>query len=215
MSFRLTGLVLAALAGGLFGACHVERVPADSAADTTSATRSSVPPGAEAAGHRVTPDEAAVARPRAVPASQIAPSGLAIPVAGVRPEELVDTFADARGEGRVHDAIDILAPRGTPVLAAADGEVARLFTSERGGLTVYQLSTDGRTVFYYAHLDGYAAGLAAGRRVARGETIGYVGDTGNAVPGNHHLHFALWTVEPGVSFWTGEPLNPYPLLSGQ
>ncbi len=143
----------------------------------------------------------------------VGPAGLAIPVAGVGPDDLVDTFDDARSEGRVHDAIDIPAPRGTPVVAAAAGTVARLFTSERGGLTVYVLN--GQTVFYYAHLDAVAPGLAAGRRVARGEALGTVGSTGNASPEAPHLHFAVWRAASAASFWDGEAVNPYPLLTGR
>ncbi len=142
-------------------------------------------------------------------------AGLLIPVAGVGPAELADTYTDARGQGRVHNAIDIMAPRGTPVLAAAAGEVLRLFESERGGLTVYQRGPDGRSVYYYAHLDAYAPGLAAGQRVARGDTLGTVGDSGNAAPGNTHLHFAVWLPERDDWFWDGEPVNPYPLLVGE
>jgi murein DD-endopeptidase MepM/ murein hydrolase activator NlpD len=160
-------------------------------------------------------DTAAVARPDHVEALQLAPSGLAVPVAGVRPEDLVNTFDEARGAGRRHDALDILAPRGTPVLAAADGRVLRLFTSDKGGLTIYQLGADGRTVYYYAHLDGYAEGLATGQALARGQVIGYVGDSGNAVPGNTHLHFAIWRISDPADFWDGEPINPYPLLGGR
>ncbi len=149
----------------------------------------------------------------------VAPSGLAIPVAGVAPGDLVDTFEAARSEGRSHDAIDILAPRGTPVVAVADGEIARLFTSDKGGLTIYQvgdaLGAGGLPVYYYAHLDAYAPGLRAGQRVRRGQTIGAVGDTGNAVPGNTHLHFAIWTVADPDDFWDGTPVNPYPVLGGR
>ena len=145
----------------------------------------------------------------------VAPSGLAIPVVGVRAADLVDTFDDARSEGRIHDAIDILAPRGTPVVAAAPGTVARLFTSERGGLTVYVLDADGRTVYYYAHLDAYAAGLDAGQTVQRGAPLGTVGSTGNASPEAPHLHFAVWQAPSADQFWDGTPLNPYPLLTGR
>ncbi|MGH9931615.1 MAG: M23 family metallopeptidase, partial [Pyrinomonadaceae bacterium] len=116
---------------------------------------------------------------------------LVIPVVGVRPDQLLDTFTDARSEGRVHDAIDIPAPAGTPVIAAADGEIIKLFQSERGGTTIYQLSTDKKLVFYYAHLQLYADGLTAGKFVKQGEVIGYVGDTGNAGAGNFHLHFSI------------------------
>ncbi len=105
-----------------------------------------------------------------------------------------------------------MAPRGTPVLAAADGTVLKLFWSERGGNTIYQLGTDGRTVYYYAHLDRYADGLTEGRALRRGEMIGYVGDTGNAGPGNYHLHFAVYIVEDPKRYWDGQPINPYPLL---
>jgi murein DD-endopeptidase MepM/ murein hydrolase activator NlpD len=137
---------------------------------------------------------------------------LLIPVAGIRPEQLQDTFTDARSEGRTHDAIDIIAPRGTPVLAANDGRVLRLFRSEKGGITIYQLGPDERTVYYYAHLDGYAEGLAEGRVLRRGETIAYVGDTGNATPGNYHLHFQVYQITDPKHFWTGSNVNPYALM---
>ena len=125
----------------------------------------------------------------------------------------MDTFEAARSEGRTHNAIDILAPRGTAVVAAAPGEVLRLFTSDKGGITVYQLGDDGRTVYYYAHLDAYAPGLAVGQRLRRGQPIGEVGDTGNAAPGNTHLHFAIWRITDRADFWDGDPVNPYSLLA--
>jgi len=137
---------------------------------------------------------------------------LIIPVAGVKPDQLVDTFADARSEGRVHDAIDIPAPAGTPVLAAADGEVVKLFPSERGGTTIYQLSSDRKLVFYYAHLQRYADSLAVGKFVKQGEVIAYVGDTGNAGTGNFHLHFSIAIVADPKRYWEGTNINPYPLL---
>ena len=138
---------------------------------------------------------------------------LIIPVADVKPEQLRDTYADARLEGRAHNAIDIMAARDTPVLAAAEGEILRFFTSDKGGITLYQLSQDRKVVFYYAHLDHYAEGMAVGRVVQQGETIAYVGDTGNAAPGNYHLHFAVWLVEDPKRYWHGVNLNPYPLLN--
>lgn len=137
---------------------------------------------------------------------------LIIPVVGVKPDQLMDTFTDARSEGRVHDAIDIPAPAGTPVVAVADGEIIKLFQSERGGTTIYQLSTDKKLVFYYAHLQHYADGLAAGNFVHQGEIIGYVGDTGNAGPGNYHLHFSIAVVADPKRYWEGTNINPYPLL---
>ncbi|HYE94992.1 MAG TPA: M23 family metallopeptidase [Rubricoccaceae bacterium] len=141
------------------------------------------------------------------------PSGLVVPVQGIRPEDLTDTFNEARSEGRIHNALDILAPRGTPVVAAVAGRVLRLFTSDRGGLTLYQLGPDGHTVYYYAHLDSYAPGLTAGQELVQGQVLGYVGDTGNAAPGNTHLHFAMWRVADPAHFWDGEAINPYPLLA--
>jgi murein DD-endopeptidase MepM/ murein hydrolase activator NlpD len=137
---------------------------------------------------------------------------LIIPVAGVKPSQLVDTFADARSEGRIHDAIDIPAPAGTPVLAAAEGEVVKLFQSERGGTTIYQLSSDRKLVYYYAHLQRYADGLAVGKFVKQGEVIAYVGDTGNAGAGNFHLHFSISIIADPKRYWEGTNINPYPLL---
>jgi murein DD-endopeptidase MepM/ murein hydrolase activator NlpD len=137
---------------------------------------------------------------------------LIIPVAGVRPEQLRDTYSEARSEGRTHNAIDIMAAHGVAVLAAADGTIQRLFYSERGGNTIYQLSPDNRWVFYYAHLDSYAPGIAAGKPVKQGEVIAYVGDTGNAGAGNYHLHFAIWAVTDPKRIWDGETINPYPYL---
>ena len=137
---------------------------------------------------------------------------LTVPVLGVRPDQLRDTFSDSRSEGRVHDAIDIAAAAGTPVVAAADGEIIKLFQSERGGTTIYQLSVDKKLVFYYAHLQGYAPGLVAGKFVRQGEVIAYVGDTGNAGTGNFHLHFSIAVVADPKRYWEGTNINPYPIL---
>jgi len=137
---------------------------------------------------------------------------LIIPVAGVRPEQLLDTFSDSRSEGRVHDAIDIPAPAGTPVYAVADGEIVRLFQSDRGGTTIYQSSVDKKLVYYYAHLQRYADGLADGKFVRQGEVIGFVGDSGNAGVGNYHLHFSIAIVSDPKRYWEGTNINPYPLL---
>jgi murein DD-endopeptidase MepM/ murein hydrolase activator NlpD len=137
---------------------------------------------------------------------------LIIPVAGVRPDQLLDTFDDARSEGRVHDAIDIMAPAETPVIAAADGKILKLFNSDKGGTTIYQLSANQDLVFYYAHLSHYADGLMEGSLVKQGEVIAYVGDTGNAGPGNYHLHFSIAAVTDPKRYWEGTNINPYPLL---
>ncbi len=146
------------------------------------------------------------------PDEKVEAPGLLIPVEGVEAASLVDTYEDARGEGRRHDAIDIMAPRGTPVLAASDGVVMKLFQSDLGGTTLYQLAPDRRTIFYYAHLDGYAAGIVEGQPLRRGEVIGYVGDTGVPEPGNYHLHFEVSTTLDPTQYWGGVPQNPYPLL---
>ena len=137
---------------------------------------------------------------------------LIIPVAGVKPDQLIDTFDEARSEGRLHDAIDIIAPAGTPVLAATDGKILRLFQSERGGTTIYQLSRDEKTVYYYAHLERYADNLTEGSMVRQGDVIAYVGDTGNAGAGNYHLHFSMAAVSDPTRYWEGTIINPYPLL---
>ena len=159
-----------------------------------------------------TPTSSATEQP--APQASPATTELLIPVAGVRPEQLRDTFQEARAEGRTHDAIDIPAPRGTPVLAAADGRIVKLFQSKPGGTTLYQLGTDNKTVFYYAHLDHYADGIIEGRTVRRGDVIAYVGDTGNAGAGNYHLHFSILIVQDPKRYWEGTNINPYPLLRG-
>jgi murein DD-endopeptidase MepM/ murein hydrolase activator NlpD len=133
-------------------------------------------------------------------------------VQGVLARSLVDTYEQARGQGRRHDAIDIMAPRGTPVLASSDGVVMKLFRSVRGGITLYELAPDRRTIYYYAHLDRYAPGMVEGKALRRGEVLGYVGDTGDAVPGNYHLHFEVSTTLDPRKYWGGVPQNPYPLL---
>ncbi|HEU0054791.1 MAG TPA: M23 family metallopeptidase [Longimicrobium sp.] len=146
----------------------------------------------------------------------IAPgASLLIPVRGIRAEQLSDSYDDARdGGSRTHHAIDIMAPRGTPVLAAADGTVRKLRTGGNGGITIYQLGTDGRTLYYYAHLQRYAAGLVEGLPVVAGQVIAYVGDTGNAGAGNYHLHFSVGRLSDPSRYWDSQNINPYPLLAG-
>ncbi len=150
--------------------------------------------------------------PPTMQAAPVRSIGLVIPVADVAPGDLQDTFADARSAGRVHNAIDIVAPRGTPVVAATDGQIVKLFLSERGGITVYQRGVDERTIYYYAHLERYAAGLAEGAVVRQGTVLGFVGNTGNAGPTNYHLHFAIWLPSDPQRYWDGTPINPYPLM---
>jgi murein DD-endopeptidase MepM/ murein hydrolase activator NlpD len=135
---------------------------------------------------------------------------LEVPVAGIDRTTLRDSFTEAR-TGHVHEAIDILAPRGTPVVAVEDGRIEKLFTSKQGGLTIYQFDPSRRYCYYYAHLDRYAPGLAQGQTVKRGQVIGYVGISGNAPPQTPHLHFTIFKLADDKRWWQGVPLNPFPV----
>jgi murein DD-endopeptidase MepM/ murein hydrolase activator NlpD len=136
-----------------------------------------------------------------------------LPIAGLKAANIQDTFAQARDGGeRRHEATDILAPRGTPVVAVDTGIIAKLFTSKPGGLTVYQFDPAQKYAYYYAHLDRYADGLREGMLVKKGDAIGYVGTTGNADPNTPHLHFAIFELGPEKRWWEGKPINPYPFL---
>lgn len=139
-------------------------------------------------------------------------TSLLIPVAGVKAAQILDTYSQPRGSERMHEALDILAPIGTPVYAVADGKIAKLFTSKPGGLTIYQFDPNDKFSYYYAHLDRYATALKEGQQVKRGDLIGYVGATGNATPSAPHLHFAMFELGPEKNWWQGKPVNPYPLL---
>ncbi len=134
---------------------------------------------------------------------------LLVPLAGRSRESLSDNFLEARGKGRIHQAIDLVAPRGTPVLAVEGGVVRKLFTSVPGGLTVYQYDPTSSWCYYYAHLDGYAPGISEGSVVRRGEVLGYVGTTGNAPKNAPHLHFAIYRLGAGKRWWEGAAVNPY------
>lgn len=138
---------------------------------------------------------------------------LLIPVAGIAASQLTDTFNDTRGGTRRHEALDIMASRGTPVLAASDGKVAKLFTSVPGGLTIYEFDPTATYAFYYAHLDRYSPDLIEGKALKRGDVIGYVGSTGDASPDAPHLHFAIFELGPEKQWWKGTPINPYPVLA--
>lgn len=139
---------------------------------------------------------------------------LVMPVESARSADLRDSFEEKRGSTRRHEAIDILAPRGTPVVAAVDGFVEKLFTSVPGGLTVYEFDQDRNYCYYYAHLDHYAEGLKEKQLVRRGDRLGYVGSTGDAPPNQPHLHFAISRLGPEKQWWVGTPINPYPFLLG-
>src|SRR5687768_8823701 len=136
---------------------------------------------------------------------------LIVPVAGVQPSQLLDTFDEPRGT-RQHNALDIPAPRGTAVLSAADGRVRRKFTSAAGGLMVYASDPTNRFVLMYAHLDRYADGLTDTTTLRRGDTIGFVGTTGNAPPNVPHLHFAIARTRDVARWWSGTPVDPRALL---
>jgi murein DD-endopeptidase MepM/ murein hydrolase activator NlpD len=144
----------------------------------------------------------------------LGPTGLAIPVLGVSPRDLADTYTQARAGGtRVHDAIDIIAPHGRQVVAAAPGTVEKLFFSKGGGgITAYVRSPDRQYIFYYAHLQDYAPGLKEGQVLKQGDPIGTVGSSGNASPAGPHLHFAIHRMAEGDKWHGGTPVNPYPLL---
>lgn len=184
------GIALAVLLCALFLSLCVRIVPADA------------------------PDGAAAPAAKEPPASHPADADLLVPVEGLPAAGLVDTFTQSRANGvRPHDAIDIMAARGSTVLAAADGRIEKLFWSEDGGRTVYERSSDGRRIYYYAHLDSYAPGLREGARLRRGQRIATVGSTGNADPAAPHLHFAVHAVAPRDRWYEGRAVNPYPLLT--
>jgi murein DD-endopeptidase MepM/ murein hydrolase activator NlpD len=147
------------------------------------------------------------------PSGNLADRNLLIPVQGFRRDQLADTFDDLRGGGgRRHEAMDIMAPRNTPVVAVEDGRIAKLFASAQGGLTIYQFDPTETYAYYYAHLESYARGLKEGDQVRRGQVIGYVGTSGNAGPNNPHLHFAIFRLTPEKRWWKGDPINPFGLL---
>ena len=137
---------------------------------------------------------------------------LTIPVQGISPDKLVRSYHDARGGSREHEAIDILAPSGTPVVAVEDGTIAKLFVSKAGGITIYQFDPGRDYSYYYAHLDRYADGLKEGATVHRGQVLGYVGTSGNAPKNTPHLHFAIYRLSPEKQWWQGTPIDPYDIL---
>lgn len=200
------------------GQPRVDSTPRQAQAIATPPVDGTIATSGNAPSTQPTPANRAMTTPAAPqPANpQATPPGdrLLIPVSGVTAAQLGDTYNDLRGGTRIHEALDIMAPRGTPVLAAVDGKVAKLFTSDPGGLTIYQFDPGGRHAYYYAHLDAYAPGLKEGQALRRGDVIGTVGSTGNASPDAPHLHFAIFALGPEKQWWKGTPLNPYPLLTG-
>ena len=199
--------------------------PAYSRPDASKPDSVPAPPKAhlEADKSRENPPPSLTPGPEAAPARNsitdedlnfLAARNLLIPLVGKTASDLHDNFDQGRSEGRQHNALDIMAAQGTPVLATADGVVTRLFQSEKGGITLYQLDASGGYVYYYAHLMGYADGIVEGKQLRRGDVIAYVGDTGNAGAGNYHLHFAISKVSSPRQWSGGDPINPYPFLVG-
>lgn len=210
-------LGLAVLGGFVLGAATVLLVVwTIGSGDETVGRTAEVPvvtPADPAPSGEAEPGDGVVTEPEALtPPPDLGRRSLLVPVQGVRPDQLADTFDDLRGGDRVHEALDIMAPRGTPVVAVENGRVAKLFESDAGGLTVYQFDPSETYTYYYAHLDRYAPGLAEGQRLERGQLVGYVGATGNANPEGPHLHFAIFQLGPEKKWWEGVPINPYPVL---
>ena len=189
-------------------------VPSSTSPHATQPREASPPtPPALAADTLVAPsatEDSNAVRPTSAELSELG-AALIVPVAGVVPKDLLDTFDEPRGSRR-HNALDIPAPRGTPVLSATDGRLQRMFASEAGGLMVYASDPTDRFVLMYAHLDRYADGLTDGMALRRGDTIGYVGTTGNAPPNVPHLHFGIARTSNVAQWWTGMPVDPRPLL---
>lgn len=149
-------------------------------------------------------------KPEDVDLAELMSANLLIPVEGASVEKLRDSFLAARGRYRKHLAIDIGAPRGTPVLATSDGEIVKIPRERRGGRTIYMKDPSGQYLFYYAHLSKWGKGIAPGVKVRRGDVIGYVGATGHVVGGSH-LHFSVARV-PDAEDGTqreGLAINPY------
>jgi len=151
--------------------------------------------------------------PKSAPeAKDLAARDLTIPVQGIAADKLVRTYHDTRSGGREHEALDILAPRNTPIVAVEDGTIAKLFNSKAGGITIYQFDPDQQYSYYYAHLERYADGLKEGDLVHRGQVLGYVGTSGNAPKDTPHLHFAIFRLTSEKHWWEGTPIDPYDIL---
>lgn len=194
-------LLLALVTSGC--ARHVYSAPAPAAAPASRVMLGGSTANASAAATGVSSAEAV---------DYLLARGIFIPVAGATLSQLHDNFDEGRDGGRVHRALDIMAPRGTSVLSADNGRILRIGVSSLGGNTIYATDPLGRVVYYYAHLDGYQPGLAQGSLVARGDTLGFVGTTGNAPKDTPHLHFQVMRMPPDGKYWDGDPINPYPLI---
>ena len=211
----VAGVFAMALIVWQFGSVVPTRSPSSSANDKPPAAPEKNAPVADAPAPAATSGSKAaeVAAPSmaAPPAADLKDRDLVIPVEGVRADQLTPQFKDAR-TGHTHEALDILAPMGTPVKAAEDGRIARLFLSKAGGTTIYQFDPTENYCYYYAHLDRYADGIREGDVVKRGQIIGYVGVSGNAPKNTPHLHFAIFRLTDQKRWWEGTPLDPYDIL---
>lgn len=215
----LVGFILGALVLYIYLSPTVGTVPTSPA---TPAVKS-IPPATVATPSPAT-SAAQASVPISVPATQplssppvetgddLASRNLLIPVVGIKAEAISDTFNEMRGSTRRHEALDIMAAKGTPVIAVDDGTIKKLFTSQYGGLTIYQFDSAETVSYYYAHLDRYAEGVKEGLQIKKGDTLGYVGSTGNASPSAPHLHFAVFRLGAEKRWWEGEAINPYGLL---
>jgi peptidoglycan LD-endopeptidase LytH len=206
----LLGFVLGAFVVGSLGG--LKALPMATALETRSSGAVDEPANAVVEVPAPTSGRTGIIPPEAPEAKDLAARRLTIPVDGVTADKLVRSYHDARTGGREHEALDILAPRNTPVLAVEDGTVAKLFLSKAGGNTIYQFDPGRRYSYYYAHLERYADGLKEGDAVHRGQVIGYVGTSGNAPKDTPHLHFAIFRLTPEKRWWEGTPIDPFDLL---
>ena len=215
----LTAMIVSFVAGAIAGATLVWSLDSTSVAATLTedcgepeveVRPSTAPPVPKP---RITPEPTRSA-PESLPdaIAELRARRLSLPIKELDRKDLRSSFDEARGAERRHEAIDILSPRNTPVLAVEDGTIARLFTSKAGGLTIYQFDPTSTYAYYYAHLQRYVEGIKDGDRVKRGQVIGYVGTTGNAPPDTPHLHFAIFRLGEDRKWWQGTALDPYAVL---
>nr|WP_192895965.1 M23 family metallopeptidase [Parerythrobacter lutipelagi] len=204
------------------GGSLIENASADSQRDVTRPAEAApsplpTPPEVGEEGSEPVPAAAPLDTATVMSPSEQETRNLIVPVMNVRRSDLTDTFSDARGEGtRLHEAIDIMAPKGTSVVAAGPGIIEKIFTSDAGGKTLYVRSLDRKTIHYYAHLDEYSRGLKEGQQIQGGQRLGTVGSSGNASPEAPHLHFAILQTTADAKWWEpANAVNPYPLLVGK
>jgi len=202
---------LAAFVAGLAIFVSSHRRPAPAIPAGREAIRETSPPPARPVPAEDSPIRSLARRRIPLGSSDPTSGVIGMPIEGLKATDLRDSFSEIHS-GHRHEAIDILEPRGTPILAVDDGVIQKLFHSIPGGITIYQFDASGTFCYYYAHLERYAEGLAEGQRVRRGDRIGYVGTSGNAPPETPHLHFAVYRLGPERHWWQGEAVDPYPLL---